>query len=216
MAYRIPRKKRDPNESSTPQKPEANRFERRESNHERKRSRSRSRTPPRGPSTSSAPSGPRSSLPQRNNNHYPPRPPPFNRSFAPLPRGWFQASDNGKTYYYSASGQTTWSRPTLPAEQPPPPPKQPSNQDVLKSIIENIVTAKEKEREAKNATPEAPQAQAKEKKDKKEEKWKSYDEEKKKKLYENTVSSQRHPLACLWCNLLTNRIALSAHLSCYE
>lgn len=188
VAYRIPRKKRDANESATPQKQETH-YERRESAHERKRSRSRSRsrTPPRGPSTSSAPSGPRSSLPQRNSNYYPPRPPPFHRPVGALPRGWFQALDNGKTYYYSADGQTTWTRPTQPAAQPPPPPKQPSNQDVLKSIIDNIVSAKEKERDIKNATPETPQAQTKDKKEKKAEKWKSYDEGKKKKLYENTV-----------------------------
>jgi [histone H3]-lysine36 N-trimethyltransferase len=193
VAYRIPRKKRDANENATPQKQE-NRYERRESVHERKRSRSRSRsrTPPRGPSTSSAPSGPRSSLPQRSSNYYQPRPPPFHRPVSALPRGWFQASDNGKTYYYSADGQTTWTRPTQPAAQPPPPPKQPSNQDVLKSIIDNIVSAKEKERDVKNTTPETPQAQTREKKDKKEEKWKSYDEVKKKKLYENTVSF-------VWC-----------------
>src|SRR5271163_549211 len=85
VAYRIPRKKRDPNDQSTPQKGDAFRFDRRESREERKRSRSRSRTPPRAPSTS-APSGPRSSAPQRNNNYYAPRPPSFNRNFTPLPR----------------------------------------------------------------------------------------------------------------------------------
>lgn len=192
VAYRIPRKKRDPNDTSTPIKAEQTRFERRESTHERKRSRSRSRSksPPRGPSGAAAPSGPRSALPQRNSNYFGgPRPPSFNRSFGPLPRGWFQASDNGRTYYYSASGKTQWQRPTQPAEQPPPPPKQPSQQDVLKSIIDNIVEAKEKEKAAaKNSTPATPQDSRKEKKEKKAEKWRSYDEEKKKKLYENTVS----------------------------
>ena len=192
VAYRIPRKKRDPNESSTPVKTESSRFDRRddrrESNHERKRSRSSSRTPPRGPSTASAPSGPRSSLPQRNTNFYPPRPPPFARPFNALPEGWFQATDNnGRNYYYSKDGQTTWARPTQPARAPPPPPKQPSNQDILKSIIDNIVSAKEKEKDVKPAS-ETPKVDAKAKKEKKEEKWKSYDESKKKKLYENTVS----------------------------
>src|SRR5271163_602768 len=81
VAYRIPRKKRDPNEISTPTKTEATRFERRESANERRRSRSRSRTPPRGPSNASAPSGPRSSLPQRNNSFYSRPLPPFNRNF---------------------------------------------------------------------------------------------------------------------------------------
>jgi [histone H3]-lysine36 N-trimethyltransferase len=185
VAYRIPRKKRDPAETSTPTKPEPNRYERREAAQERKRSRSRtrSRSPPRGPSASSAPSGPRSNLPQRNNFYPRPRPPPFN----PLPRGWFQAIADGKTYYYSSDGKTQWTRPTAAAAQPPPPPKAPSNQDVLKSIIDNIVTAKEKEREAKNATPDTPQAVVKEKKDKKTEKWRSYDEDKRKKLYKNAV-----------------------------
>jgi [histone H3]-lysine36 N-trimethyltransferase len=216
VAYRIPRKKRDANENATPQKQE-NHYERRESAHERKRSRSRSRsrTPPRGPSTSSAPSGPRSSLPQRSSNYYQPRPPPFHRPVSALPRGWFQASANGKTYYYSADGQTTWTRPTQPAAQPPPPPKQPSNQDVLKSIIDNIVSAKEKERDVKNTTPETPQAQTREKKDKKEEKWKSYDEVKKKKLYENTVSFCLM-LLVMAKHLLIIVLALPTHLSRHE
>lgn len=186
VAYRIPRKRRVQTETGTPTKPELHQYERRESAQERKRSRSRtrSRSPPRGPSASSAPSGPRASLPQRN-SFYPPRPrlPVFN----PLPRGWFQAVADGKTYYYSSDGKTQWIRPTAAAAQPPPPPKAPSNQDVLKSIIDNIVIAKEKEREAKNATPNTPQAIVQDKKDKKTEKWRAYDEDKKKKLYKNAV-----------------------------
>lgn len=196
VAYRIPRKKRDPNDSVA----QTSHFDRRESAHERKRSRSRSRsrskTPPRGPATNATPSGPRSSIPQRPSSFYsnprpPPPPHPFNRTFAPLPRGWFSAQENGRTYYYSSSGQTTWTRPSKPAEQPPPPPKLPSQQDVLKSIIDDIVTAKEKEREAKTQVPGNPEPSKKERKEKKEEKWKSFDEEKKKKLYENTVSLPR-------------------------
>ncbi|KIX02748.1 uncharacterized protein Z518_08690 [Rhinocladiella mackenziei CBS 650.93] len=177
LAYRIPRKKRD--DASTPIKTESTPFERRESAQERKRSksRSRSRSPPRGPANLSAPSGPRSL--QRPGGFHPQR--PFHRAPPPLPRGWFAAQDKGRTYYYSATGQTTWSRPTQPADQPPPPLKQPSEQDVLKSIIDNIVTARE--REAKNTTPDTPEPA----KVKKEEKWKSYDEEKQKKLYENTL-----------------------------
>ncbi|KAL9107620.1 MAG: hypothetical protein Q9227_007523 [Pyrenula ochraceoflavens] len=190
LAYRIPRKKRDPNDNATPQRAERDRFERRESNQERKRSRSRSksrsRSPPRGPSTSTIPSGPRAGVPQRN-NFFPPRPPPFHRSFNPLPRGWFQATSEGKTYYYSADGKTQWTRPTAPAAEPPPPPKQPSNQDVLASIINNIVSEKEKEREAKTSTPESSHAAAPDSKTKKEERWKTFDEDKKKRLYENTL-----------------------------
>ena len=177
IAYRIPRKKRDT--SSTAIKSEATTYERRESAQERKKSRSRSRTPPRGPAGISAPSGPRSL--QKPNNFHGPRP-SFPRGPPPLPRGWFAAQDKGRTYFYSAGGQTTWVRPTQPADQPPPPPKQPSEQDVLKSIIDNIVTSSEKD--AKAATPNTPENP----KARKEEKWRSYDEEKQKKLYENTVS----------------------------
>jgi len=186
LAYRIPRKKRD--ENATPAKTERG-FERRESSiKERKRSksRSRSRSPPRGPSTLSAPSGPRS-LQNRGGFYGRPAPPSFNRAPLPLPRGWSAAQDNGKTYYYSSNGQTTWTRPSQPVEQPPPPPKQPSQQDVLKSIIDGIVTAKDKEKDTGNATPDSSDVV---KKEKKEDKWKSYDEDKKQKLYENTVSCQ--------------------------
>lgn len=177
LAYRIPRKKKD--DTSTPTKNESTPFERRESAQERKRSKSRSPTPPRGPVN--APSGPRSL--QRPGNFHSRPPPSFNRAPPPLPRGWFTAQDKGRTYYYSASGQTTWVRPTKPADEPPPPPKQPSEQDVLKSIIDNIVTSREKE--AKTTTPDTPEPT----KVKREHKWQAYDEEKQKKLYENTVSN---------------------------
>ena len=181
LAYRIPRKKRE--DASTPVKTEAAPapFERRESAQQRKRSRSRSKSPPKGPASLNAPAGPRSS--QRPGGNFFPRPPmPFNRGPPPLPRGWFTAQDNGRTYFYSASGKTTWTRPSKPADDVPPPPKQPSEQDVLKSIIDNIVTSRGKE--TKNSTPDTPGPKAK-----REEKWKLLDEEKQKKLYENTVST---------------------------
>ena len=87
---------------------------------------------------------------------------------------------------------------------------------MLKSIIDNIVSAKEKEREVKNTTPETPQAQTRDKKDKKEEKWKSYDEVKKKKLYENTVSFVFGVVSSWQSNLLIIVLALSTHLSRHE
>lgn len=177
IAYRIPRKKREAISNAT--KTEAFHFERRESALERKRSPSPSRSPPRGPASAPAPSGPRSL--QKPNAFHGPRP-TFPRGPPPLPRGWFAAQDKGRTYFYSAGGQTTWSRPTQPADQPPPPPKQPSDQAVLKSIIDNIVTSREKDNKA--ATPDTPENP----KVKREEKWRSYDEDKQKKLYENTVS----------------------------
>ncbi|KAK5556802.1 histone methyltransferase set2 [Exophiala xenobiotica] len=178
LAYRIPRKKRE--EASTPVKKETP-FERRESAQQRKRSKSPSpsHSPPRGPASLSAPSGPRSL--QRPATFLPRHGPSFNRGPPPLPKGWFAAQNEGRTYYYSASGKTTWTRPSHPADQPPPPAKQPSEQDVLKSIIDNIVTSREKE--TKTSTPDTPEPT----KVKKEERWKSYDEEKQKKLYENTL-----------------------------
>jgi len=191
LAYRIPRKARttvDGPSTATPIK-----YERREAAQSRRRSRSRSRSksPPRGPSNIpkgpagiAAPTGPRAA----------PRPLPFARppsatfSRGPpsLPAGWFQATDqSGRMYFYSATGETTWKRPSQPAAKPPPPPKQPSQQDMLKSIIEGIVTEKEKDKKDSTiSTPDTPDA---EKKEHKQEKWRSLDEEKQKKLYENTV-----------------------------
>ncbi|KIW20089.1 hypothetical protein PV08_00664 [Exophiala spinifera] len=180
LGYRIPRKKKE--DVSAQVKAEPTPFERRESAQQRKRSESRSpsRSPPRGPSgVPSVPSGPRSL--QRPGNFGPRHGPSFNRGPPPLPRGWFAAQDNGRTYYYSATGQTTWVRPTAPADQAPSLPKQPSEQDVLKSIIDNIVTSREKD--TKTSTPATPEPT----KVKKEERWKSYNEEKQKKLYENTL-----------------------------
>ncbi|KAL2353287.1 hypothetical protein BJ546DRAFT_116982 [Cryomyces antarcticus] len=190
IAYRIPRIKRDPNAVVAERRLE--RQDRRESTRERSRSRSKSRSKsadaPRGPT---APTGPRGNVSQRASGFYqgqsrPPfRPrPPFNS----LPPGWFEAvAANGTTYYYNATGATTWQRPTLPATAapPPPPPKVISDQQALQDIIKSIVISKSAaptERPSASATPaDTP------KKANKVEKWRSYPEEKKKKLYENTL-----------------------------
>ncbi|KZF22593.1 SET domain-containing protein [Xylona heveae TC161] len=196
VGYRIPRKKRDPNGNATPSRPE--RFDRRESVREERRersksrskSRSRSRSPeaPRGPA---AGNNPRGSGQQRKNFYNGPRAP--RRTFNPLPPGWFSAVSNGNTYYYSASGQTTWSRPTTAAAQPPPPPKVISSDKKLQEIIDSITkSATPKEKTPASATPQQqqPQSQAKgpeKTPTKPKEKWRSYNEEKRKKVYENTV-----------------------------
>ena len=191
-AYRIPRMKRDPN--STVER--HNHFERRESAREKprsrsktkSRSRSRSLDAPKGPS--SAPTGPRAGVPPRNPGFFGVRP-PFRppRPFNVLPAGWFTASSDGRTYYYSANGQTTWSRPTMPAAQPPPPPKPISANKALDDIINEITSAKAQapDKASASATPQANVNDSKKDKKQGKEKWRTYSEEKQKKLYENTA-----------------------------
>lgn len=198
VGYRIPRKKRDINSTSTPDKPDH--FGRRDTSREdrkarsrspsmtKSRSRSRSIDAPRGPA---APSGPRTNISQRNGPFYSaPRPPYRPRPFNALPSGWFAATSNGSTYFYSATGQTTWTRPTMPAAQPPPPPKPVSNTKALEDIINNITNAKAntpKDKAFNSVTPHLSKNEAKADKRDGKEKWRSYSEEKQKKLYENTV-----------------------------
>lgn len=182
VGYRIPRMKRDPNAST----PATNQFGRRETTRdERRRSKSRSRSrsrsieAPRGPRGDRGDHGPK--------GHHRPR--GFRRQFNPLPAGWFAAESNGRAYYYSARGDTTWKRPTTPAPQPPPPPKE-SKDKALQDIIDGIMNAKEHTPKEKTTTPGTPQASSKPTPDKEggPEKWKNYSEDKQKKLYENTVS----------------------------
>lgn len=74
----------------------------------------------------------------------------------------------------------------MPAPQPPPPPKPESKDKALQDIIDGIMNAKENTPKEKTTTPATPQG-VKENNEKKE-KWRSYSEEKQKKIYENTVS----------------------------
>lgn len=198
VAYRIPRKKRDTNNAAPSDKPDH--FGRRESGREERkgrsrspsatksRSRSRSLDAPRGPA---APTGPRAGAGQRHNTFYTgPRPPYRPRPFNSLPPGWFAATSNGSTYYYSAAGQTTWTKPTMAAAQPPPPPKPGSANKALEDIINEITNAKAKAPIDKGASSNTPQLLARDlKKDEKidGEKWRTYSEDKQKKIYENTV-----------------------------
>ncbi|KAI9374517.1 hypothetical protein BJX61DRAFT_540761 [Aspergillus egyptiacus] len=184
VGYRIPRMKRDPNASTQA----VSQFERRENvsddRQQRSRSRSRSRSieAPRGPAAQKR--GGHGHGP-RNAHHHGPR--PFRRRFDPLPQGWFAAEANGRTYYYSALGDTTWKRPTKPAPQPPPPPKE-SRDKALQDIIDGIMNAKEETPKEKTGTPATPQP-SKLTPERKEgqEKWRNYSEEKQKKIYENTL-----------------------------
>ena len=209
VAYRIPRKKREINETATPEKvdrysrrdtvPNERRGRSRSRSKSRTRSRSRSIDAPRGPA---APSGPRGSFPQRNPAFWGgPRPPPKPRAFPPtLPPGWHSAMSNGTPYYYTATGETTWTRPTMPAAPPPPPPKPTSANPALDAIIKEIEESKANERKEKASASSTPQALVGEsRRDKKigNEKWRSYSEEKQKKIYENTVC--RPDITCKKC-----------------
>jgi len=200
MGYRIPRVKRDPKVIAANER--AERAERDDRRKAKTRSKSRSKSPdiPKGPS------GPNSRQ-QPVVRQLPPRPPFRRPAFvAPLPSGWFSAQANGKTYFYSANGQTTWTRPSAPAIAPPPPPKEKTNeqklQDIINSITQPSSVTTSQDKTSLNGTPQQVVAIAvkeepkEDKKDKKEEKWRSYSEEKQMKVYENTVSISTIPSPC--------------------
>ncbi|KAI4190507.1 MAG: hypothetical protein L6R41_000742 [Letrouitia leprolyta] len=198
-AYRIPRKKRDPNVST----PVANTGRRETGRGERKgrsrsrslsksRSRSRSLDAPRGPSA--APGGPRAMAAQRPMSFYTgPRPPfrPPRQYENPLPHGWYVAkTPDGKQYYYNARGATTWTRPTIPAVPPPPPQKSASSTKALEDIITEITNANAnslREKSSASATPQPTVNESRKDPKANREKWRSYPEEKRKKIYENTL-----------------------------
>ncbi|CAL5874083.1 uncharacterized protein PFLUO_LOCUS8370 [Penicillium psychrofluorescens] len=176
VGYRIPRMKR-----GEQIKQAVNQFERRESGREE-----RQRTATRSPSPSyETSSRPKQSRRERNQHHNRPR---QGRRPRPLPEGWFSAEDEkGRTYYYSATGDTTWKRPTEPPAAQP----QKLRNMALQSIIDGIINSQEKTpSEQKTESPATPQPAAEnpEKKKKKDpDWWKSLSLEKQKKLYENTL-----------------------------
>jgi SET domain-containing protein len=188
VAYRIPRKKFDPNAQQN------NSFDRRGDNREED-------TPtataiPTGPKSGiPTPTGPKSAIPQRNASFFAPSRPGatiVRRGPTPLPSGWFTALDgSGNTYYYSKSGQTTWQRPNIPAVEPPPPPKAPpksvQNQKALQDIIDSLTKPDAIARTPNSGTPKPAEVPSKER-TKSSEKWRSLSQEKQMKLYENTVS----------------------------
>ncbi|CCU76026.1 histone-lysine N-methyltransferase [Blumeria hordei DH14] len=175
VAYRIPRKKFDPNASSL--------FERRDTD------RSEETSKPATPTATVAQSVPRSLKLQRPGSFT--TRPPVRRHFKALPSGWFTAMDeNGNPYYYSKSGQTTWNKPKYPAPEPPPPPKAPLKsvqtakalQDIIDSITNNDLSAGSHDRSKSLVDSKA----SKENKGSLE-KWRSLPQEKQMKLYENTL-----------------------------
>jgi hypothetical protein len=179
VAYRIPRKKFDPNAQSV--------FDRRDGSKDDQVISSPA------PKPSATPTGPRNNMPQRIKQFFgAPRPAIPRRPFNLLPAGWFTALDpNGNTYYYSKGGQTTWQRPQLPAPELPPPPKAPpkavANQKALQDIIDSITKVDTSTPTPSSGTPQPIETPSKEKKHVTE-KWRSMPQEKQMKLYENTVS----------------------------
>jgi len=207
VAYRIPRLKRDPKAMNI--------NDRRPDREERPRARSKSRTKskspdiPKGPS---APSGPRQQGPP---GRLPARNWPGPRVAPRLPAGWFTAQSNDKTYYYAANGQTSWEIPKAPAVPPPPPPKEKTHEQRLNDIIMGITQESSvntpKDKTSSNGTPQSskPTVTAEAPKAEKKEKWRTYSEDKRMKIYENTVSHLKK-IFRFFCKLISPP-ALSSH-----
>jgi histone-lysine N-methyltransferase SETD2 len=179
LGYRIPRMK--PGEQPKQNNP----FERRDPGRERQRSVPRSPSPtyeaPRGPQQRSR-NRPQHQRDRQSNRR--------GRQQQPLPEGWFIAEANGKAYYYTAKGDTTWDRPTAPAT--PAEPQVTKKSKGLQDIIDNIINASAQEKtpsEQKTETPDTPQpSEQPEKKKRERDWWKKLSVEKQMKIYENTVS----------------------------
>ncbi|KAL2164193.1 hypothetical protein VTH06DRAFT_3408 [Thermothelomyces fergusii] len=129
------------------------------------------------------PTGPRSSIPQRNANYFAaprPRKPPTN-----LPPGWFVTTDKtGRYYFYDVNGKTQWQRPLTPAiETPKASAKAQQDQKTLQDIIDSLT----KEPTPRHSTGHTPQRSTTPAAEPKKEKWRSLPIEKQMKIYENTL-----------------------------
>ncbi|KAI1393918.1 uncharacterized protein F4822DRAFT_424381 [Hypoxylon trugodes] len=181
VAYRIPRKKLDPNAQSASSGQTVNSFEERRGNRpEEPLAKTVSALP------ENTPKGPRSNIPQRNpnffNNQRHRRPP-----VQILPPGWFAATDRrGTLYYYTRTGTTTWQKPTAPPDsalfQPKGPSKAEQQQKTLQDIIDSVTKPETVLRTSASQTPQTstPTQDPKEK-------WRSYPIDKQMKIYENTL-----------------------------
>ncbi|KAI8962451.1 hypothetical protein F5Y11DRAFT_190736 [Daldinia sp. FL1419] len=183
VAYRIPRKKIDPNAQSAANAPSVNSFEERRANR-----------PDEQPLIKTVftlpeniPKGPRSNVPQRNHNFFNNQ--RFRRPQAQnLPPGWFTATDKrGNLYYYTRTGITTWQKPTAPPESGPSQPKGPTKaaqeQKTLQDIIDSVTKPENVPRRSASQTPQTSTPVQEPKK----EKWRSLPVEKQMKIYENTL-----------------------------
>lgn len=182
MAYRIRRRKVDPNAPV-----QQNLFDdRRGQAREEETALSTPKTA--SPRPIDAPKGPKNSVPQRSLSfqHNPNRPP---RRFEPLPEGWFTAKDaRGNIYYYDKQGKTTWSRPTHPVDEgPKAPSKAIQEQLAIQSIIDRVTKEGTPKQTLSQPTRPAATTHDSPTKDPKREKWKSLPLDKQMKIYENTV-----------------------------
>lgn len=191
VAYRIPRKKHDPNAQGN----SSNSYEERRGIRPEEPLVKAIVTLP-----DNIPKGPRSNVPQRNPNffnHQRPRRPPH--AFSNLPPGWFTATDaRGSVYFYTKSGQTTWQKPTAPAADPTPtqpagPSKIQQEQKQLQDIIDSLTKPDAIPRRSASQTPQQATTPTQESK---KEKWRSLPIEKQMKIYENTVWLP-YPLLCV-------------------
>ncbi|KAI0190202.1 hypothetical protein EV127DRAFT_93905 [Xylaria flabelliformis] len=184
VAYRIPRKKLDPNAPSTQNSQPTNSFE------ERRGARPEEPVKPLVALPTNTPKGPRSNVPQRNPNFngFPRRNRPA--PAATLPTGWFATTDKrGSLYYYTKTGVTTWQRPTAPASDVAPaqsngPSKAQQEQKTLQDIIDSLTKPGVVPGRSASQTPQPTSTPTHESK---KEKWRSLPIEKQMKIYENTL-----------------------------
>ncbi|KAJ2978550.1 hypothetical protein NUW58_g7460 [Xylaria curta] len=184
VAYRIPRKKLDPNAPSTQNSQPVSSFE------ERRGARPEEPLKPLAALPTNTPKGPRSNVPQRNPNFFngfPRR----NRPAPPtLPAGWFATTDKrGSLYYYTKTGDTTWQRPTAPAPdvaqpQSNGPSKAQQEQKTLQDIIDSLTKPGVVPGRSASQTPQPTSTPTQETK---REKWRSLPVDKQMKIYENTL-----------------------------
>lgn len=211
-AYRIPRKKFDPNapvsayEDRRGRDVQNNEATDDASNATNASRQQRAVSPLHG---MNVPKGPRSNVPQRNSSFYnnssssnsnhngaPRNQRKQNNNSQPnqsLPPDWFEAKDpKGNPYYYNKSGATTWKRPAMTTDNAKGPSKAQQEMDAVQEIINRLT--KEVPRPAATHTPQAGSTPVQEPKS---ERWRSLPVEKQLKIYENTVRV-RPPTSSRW------------------
>ena len=198
-AYRIPRKKLDPDAPPAIAGTGINSIE------EERRVREEASRSSTGQASypANVPTGPRNHVPQRlvNGNGYfgghgqrPPKKLPSN-----LPPGWYVTTDKtGKYYFYDKNGKVQWQRPTVPAVDATPKASARAEQDqkALQNIIDSLTkepttrplhSASQTPRQT-SSTPLSSVASLPAELLPKKDRWRGLPVEKQMKIYENTVS----------------------------